>query len=291
MAVLKKSVQEKDRDWLLTKNESQVYIVATPIGNKADFSMRAVETLINADIIACEDSRTSANLMESYGITTKLVSYHKFNEKQRTEEFLKMIEEGKKIALISDAGTPCVSDPGRVLVEELYKHGVKITSIPGASAVTTFISMIPRTTEEFAFTGFLPRVKNQQAKVFEKFLNTDLVFYESPLRLIETLENIADVRGKDAKIAVGRELTKMFEEVKTGTVTEIIDYYKNNILKGEIVCMLYAQSDFSEDESLIAEQIKKLRDLNYTDKDISQILSTLYDYNKNKVYKLALNLK
>lgn len=270
---------------------AQVYIVATPIGNKADFSFRAIEVLKQADIIACEDSRTSANLMETYGIDTKLVSYHKFNEKQRTQEFLRLIDEGKTIALISDAGTPCVSDPGRVLVKDFYERGVKITSIPGASAVTTFVSMIPREGEEFAFAGFLPRVKSQQQKVFEKFLNTDVVFYESPQRLIETLENIKTFRGENALVAVGRELTKMFEETQTGTVCELIEYYKNNVLKGEIVCMLYADNSNDEDDSAILENIKKLKALKYSDKDISQILSALYDVNKNKVYKLSITQK
>lgn len=275
----------------MSKNsDAQLFIVATPIGNKSDFSMHAVETLMNVDLIACEDSRTSANLMESYGIDTKLVSYHKFNEKQRTEEFLRLFKEGKKIALISDAGTPCISDPGRVLVDELFKHGIKITSIPGASAVITFLSMIPRKTEEFAFVGFLPRVKNQQAKVFEKFINTDMVFYESPNRLIETLENIKNSRGENAKVAVGRELTKMFEEVKVGNVSEVIDYFKNNVLKGEIVCTLYAVEEAVENEAEIVEKIKKLKALNYSDKDISVILSSLFDFNKNKIYKLSLSL-
>lgn len=275
----------------MSKNsDAQLFIVATPIGNKSDFSMHAVETLMNVDLIACEDSRTSANLMESYGIDTKLVSYHKFNEKQRTEEFLRLFKEGKKIALISDAGTPCISDPGRVLVEELFKHGIKITSIPGASAVITFLSMIPRKTEEFAFVGFLPRVKNQQAKVFEKFINTDMVFYESPNRLIETLENIKKSRGDYAKVAVGRELTKMFEEVKVGNVSEVIDYFKNNVLKGEIVCTLYAVEEAVENEAELVEKIKKLKALNYSDKDISVILSSLFDFNKNKIYKLSLSL-
>lgn len=275
----------------MSKNsDAQLFIVATPIGNKSDFSMHAVETLMNVDLIACEDSRTSANLMESYGIDTKLVSYHKFNEKQRTEEFLRLFKEGKKIALISDAGTPCISDPGRVLVEELFKHGIKITSIPGASAVITFLSMIPRKTEEFAFVGFLPRVKNQQAKVFEKFINTDMVFYESPNRLIETLENIKNSRGENAKVAVGRELTKMFEEVKVGNVSEVIDYFKNNVLKGEIVCTLYAVEEAVENEAELVEKIKKLKALNYSDKDISVILSSLFDFNKNKIYKLSLSL-
>lgn len=269
----------------------QVYVVATPIGNKADFSQRAIDVLKSVDIIACEDSRTSLKLLDEYCINNKLISYHKFNEKQRTAEFLKLINDGKILALISDAGTPCISDPGRVLVNELYKHNVKITSIPGACAVTTFVSMVPRETEEFTFIGFLPRVKNQQLKTFAKYVNTDLIFYESPLRLLETLQNIKTSRGVNAKVAIGRELTKMFEEVKVGQIDEIIEYYQNNILKGELVCLLYASYSVNDDSSSLIENIKKLKSLNYSDKDISLILSNLFDLNKNQVYKIALDIK
>jgi len=283
--------QEKDKDWLLTNTDVQFYIVATPIGNKSDLTQRAIEILKSVDIIACEDSRTSAKLLENYDIQTKLVSYHKFNEKQRTPEFIKLLECGKKIALISDAGTPCISDPGRILVKELHEHNIKITSIPGASALTAFASMVPRNSEEFAFIGFLPRERNQQRNFINKYINTDLIFYESPLRLLETLENIKEFRGNNAQIAIGRELTKMFEEVKVDNIEKIINYYQNNILKGEIVCMLYAQTDFEEKDSIIIDNIKKLKDLKYSDKDIAQIISTLFDLNKNKVYKLALNIQ
>ncbi len=272
-------------------SEPQVFIVATPIGNKSDLSPRAIETLKSADVIACEDCRTSSKLLDSYNITNKLVSYHKFNEKQRTAEFLKMIEDNKKIALISDAGTPCISDPGRVLVNELFNNGVKITSIPGASAIITFLSMIPKNTEEFAFVGFLPRTKPAQQKVFEKFKDIDTVFYESPNRLIETLENIKDTLGSETKIAVGRELTKVFEEVKYGSVEEIIEFYQTNILKGEIVFVVYAKEQKAgEDNTEIEAKIKKLKELDFSDGDISRIISSLYDINKNKVYKLALKL-
>ena len=269
----------------------QVYIVATPIGNKSDFSQRAIDVLKKVDVIACEDSRTSAKLLAEYCIENKLVSYHKFNEKQRTKEFLNLINAGKSIALISDAGTPCVSDPGRVLVNELYEHNIKITAIPGASAITTFVSIVPRETEEFAFVGFLPRVKNQQFKLLGKYKNTDVVFYESPLRLIETLQNIKEIRGENAKVAIGRELTKVFEEVKVGTIDEVVAYYEENILKGEIVCLLYDNSIIDENEIDLIDNIKKLKLLDYSDKDIAQIISTLFDLNKNKIYKMVLDLK
>lgn len=286
--------QEKDRGWHLISNkktdEPQLYVVATPIGNKSDISSRAIDVLRSVDVIACEDCRTSATLLEIFGVTTKLVSYHKFNEKQRTQEFLDLIENGKKIALISDAGTPCISDPGRVLVKELSERGIKVTSIPGASAVITFLSMIPREREEFAFVAFLPRIKGQQAELFLKYKNIDTVFYESANRLIDTLSKLLAVRGLNTKVAVGRELTKKFEETIVGSVSEVIDYFKNNVLKGEIVCVVYAD-EVVEDESEIVEYIHKLKALKYSDKDISRILSVLFDINKNKVYKLSLEME
>ena len=135
------------------EKDVQLYVVATPIGNRADMSFRAVEILKSVDLIACEDCRTSSPLLESYGISTKLVSYHKFNEKQRTSEFLNVIKEGKKIALISDAGTPCISDPGRILVQELLDCGVKVSAVPGACAVSTSSS------GKIVKIGKLPKVR------------------------------------------------------------------------------------------------------------------------------------
>lgn len=269
--------------------EPSLFIVATPIGNKSDISERAVETLKNVDLIACEDSRVSKKLLDSYNIDTKLLSYHKFNEKQRTREILNLLKEGKKIALISDAGTPCVSDPGRILVKELFEEGIEITSIPGASAITAFVSQIPRESEEFVFMGFLPRIKSQQEQVFKKYQYTDIIFYESANRLLETLQNIKNFRGAEAKAAIGRELTKMYEETLSESVENIIEHYKNNTLKGEVAVMLYAKPHEDENEAEMLDKIKKLKALNLSDKDISSVLSTLYGYNKNKVYKISLS--
>lgn len=269
----------------------QLYVVATPIGNLSDMTYRAVDVLKNVDLIACEDSRTSVPLMEKYSISTKLVSYHKFNEKQRTSEFLKLFEQGKKIALISDAGTPCISDPGRILVQELIERGIKVSSVPGPCAVSSFLSIIPRDKEEFSFVGFLPRVKQQQQKLFERYKKTDIVFYESANRLMETLKNIYQLRGETAKIVVGRELTKKFEEICYGSVYEVIDYFEKNTLKGEIVCLLYAENLSEDNDVDIIDQIKKLKAQGYSDKDVSVILSALYDVNKNRIYKLSLSTK
>ena len=267
----------------------QFYIVATPIGNMSDISLRAIDVLKKADYIACEDTRVTRVLCEKYGFSAKLFDCHKFNERERSEKIISYINAGKCVALVSDAGTPAISDPGSVLIKELLENNIKITSIPGACAVTTFLSQIPRSTEEYAFIGFIPRIKKQQIEILNKYKYSNCVFYESPNRLIETLENISEEYGSKTKIAVGRELTKVFEEIKIGTIEEIIEYYKNNTLKGEIVAMVFAKeiSDVSEDT--LKDKINLLKEEGYSTKDISLIISKLYGENKNKIKKLVLD--
>lgn len=268
---------------------SQFYIVATPIGNLSDITLRSVEVLKQVDYIACEDTRVTRILCEKYGFGAKLFDCHKFNEKERSEKILSLIEEGKSVALVSDAGTPGISDPGCVLIQELLNNGVKITSLPGACAVTTFLSMLPRKTEEYAFIGFIPRQKKQQIEILNKYKYTNCVFYESPNRLKETLENIQEIYGDNKKIAVGRELTKVFEEVKIGEVKEILDYYNNNPLKGEIVAMVFASENSEVSDEELIEKIRILKDEGFSPKDISKIISKLYNVNKNHVYKMVLD--
>lgn len=265
----------------------QFYIVPTPIGNLKDITLRAIEVLKSVDVIACEDSRNTQKLLNHYDIKTKLISYHKFNERERVNLFLNLIKEGKTVALVSDAGTPLICDPGAILIDELRNNDVKITSLPGASAVTTFLSQVPKGGEEFTFVGFLPKSEGQIFALLQRFAHTNLVFYESPNRLLKTLEWVNKFNS-NAKIAVGRELTKVFEEIIVDNVDNVIKYYKNNVLKGEIVVMVYKQegTDFSQTELL--EKINLLKQKNFSTKDISTILASLYDLNKNDVYKLIV---
>lgn len=262
----------------------QFFIVATPIGNLSDITFRAVEVLKTVDYIACEDTRVTRILADKYGFGAKLFDCHKFNEKERSEKIISLIDDGKTVALVSDAGTPGISDPGSVLIKVLKEKNIEITSLPGACAVTTFLSQLPRDSEEYAFIGFIPRNKKQQEEILSKYRYTNCVFYESPNRLLETLENIEPER----KIAVGRELTKMFEEVKIGSVKDIIDYYKKNTLKGEIVVMLYAKEQDLASEEELKTKINILKEDGFSPKDISKIISKLYGENKNKIYKLAI---
>lgn len=267
--------------------EIQFYIVPTPIGNLKDTTLRAIDILKSVDIIACEDSRVTQKLLNHFEIKTKTISYHKFNEKERVKLFLNLLNEGKTIALVSDAGTPLICDPGGVLIEELRKNNIKITSLPGACAVTTFLSQIPKGGEEFAFVGFLPKSENQILEILQKFSHTNIVFYESPNRLLKTLDYVKKF-DSEAKVAIGRELTKVFEEIVVDNVQNVIDYFKNNVLKGEIVAMVYRKEDIEFSQSEILEKIESLKKLKYSTKDISTILATLYGVNKNDVYKLII---
>ena len=263
------------------------YICATPIGNLGDITIRALEVLKQADYIVCEDKRVTKILIDKYEINVPLLDCHKFNEKQRSEKIIELLNEEKNIVFVSDAGTPLISDPGSILLQEIYKNNISITSLPGACAVSVFLSMLPRNTEEFAFIGFIPRSKNSQIQILNKYKNTNCIFYESPLRLMNTLLNIKNELGNDIKVSIGRELTKVFEEVKTGKINDIIEYYQTHTLKGEIAVMIYSRcyNDINDEELKV--NIKLLKNEGYSTKDISKILSLLYKENKNKIYKIA----
>ena len=183
--------------------------MATPIGNLDDITLRALDVLKNVDIIAAEDTRTTQILLNKYSITTKLVSYHKFSESSRVELFLNYLKDGKSIALVSDAGTPLISDPGNILVEAVIKEGFRVIPISGVSAVTTLLSAVSRQDEDFKFIGFIERTKNKIKETIDKNNHENLIFYESPLRLKDTLEVIYETYP-DKKITIGRELTKKF---------------------------------------------------------------------------------
>ena len=261
------------------------YIVPTPIGNIKDITLRAVEVLKNVDIIACEDTRITQKLLNHYEISTKCVSYHKYNEKSRLEDMLKLINEGKKIALVSDAGTPMICDPGNVLITELRNRNIEITSLAGACAISTFLSQVPRDTEKYTFVGFFPKTSQTAKELILENASTNTVFYESPNRILDTLAFIKEVRG-EVKVALGRELTKMFEEIVIDDVSKVIEHFADGI-KGEIVCMIYA--DENNENLNITTQIEQLKSKGFKSKEIATILSTLFNLNKNEVYKLTMN--
>jgi len=266
--------------------EFDFYIVPTPIGNIQDVTFRAIEVLKSVDLIACEDTRVTQKLLNHYDIRTKCISYHKYNEQERVDYFLKELSEGKKIALVSDAGTPMICDPGAVIVAELVKSGYSITSLPGACAGTTFLSQIPRDSEEFAFIGFIPRSEKQIEDIAKKYARFNFVFYDSPERFLKTVKVVQKTRG-DVKIAIGRELSKLFEEIVVDNISNVLEHFSAGI-KGEIVCMIYANENL--DSGDMEFKIKELKEKGFKDKEISVILSTICGFNKNEVYKKSLNL-
>lgn len=257
-----------------------LYTVATPIGNLEDITLRGIEVLKAVDLICAEDTRTSEPLIKKYEIKTPLTSYHKFNEVEKTNGLIQKLIEGCNIALITDAGTPLISDPGNILVKEAIKNNIKVTPIGGISAVTTFLSSIPRVDEDFKFIGFLPKIKNQIENILKENRSENLVFYESPKRINETFNIILNL-DEGAIVSIGRELTKKFEEIKTDNIKNLISYYEKNLLKGEIVCMLHKKE--ITDDDIIKDKTLKLKEKGFSLKDTSTILEITDGAAKNKV--------
>jgi len=220
-----------------------LFIIATPIGNLNDISARAIEALKGADLVLCEDTRVAKVLLDHFEISKPLLSYHQHSDLEKTAEILKLLAEGKTLALVSDAGTPGISDPGNRLVEEAVKKfgdDVGIIPIPGACAVIAALSVSGFATDKFIFTGF-PPVKNKRKTYFEELLDNEFtsVFYESNFRIIKTLGEIDGINpDKSRRIAVCRELTKTFESIYRGTVSEVIEKINKDPLKGEFVAVL-----------------------------------------------------
>ncbi len=222
----------------MTPSSGILYLVATPIGNLGDFSFRAVEVLKSVDWIACEDTRHSKILLDHYGIKKPLVSYFDFSEKKRAPELIQKIEQGAKAALISDAGTPGIADPGFRLIQEAIRCNIKLETVPGVSAFLTALVLSGLPMNRFIFEGFAPVKPGARKKWLESLKNETrtIVFYESPHRLLKTLEAMREVFG-DVPIVVARELTKKFEELRRGLVSEIFGYFSNKKILGEFVVL------------------------------------------------------
>ena len=217
-----------------------LYIVPTPVGNLADMTYRAVEVLRSVDLILAEDTRTSSILLQHYGIEGRVLSHHKFNEHQTSAQIKKQIlEEGLSVALISDAGTPGISDPGFLLVRECAAEGIEVQTLPGATARIPAIVSSGLPCDRFCFEGFLPQKKGRSTRLEAlKEESRTMIFYESPYRLVKTLEQFAEVFGPDRACCVSREISKLHETHHRGTITELLNYFYENEPKGEIVITL-----------------------------------------------------
>ncbi len=216
-----------------------LYIVATPIGNLDDITFRAIQTLKSVDYIAAEDTRHSGILMKKYDIKTPLISFHSFSGRGKIEHIIELMKNGKNVALISDAGTPGISDPGYVLIKAAIHENIEVSPIPGVSAFLAALSVSGMATHEFFYLGFLPKKKGRKT-LLESLKNEKrtVVFYESPHRLIRTLEDLIEYFGSDKTVIIARELTKIHEEIFRGTVQEAFEYFSRKSIKGEFVIML-----------------------------------------------------
>ncbi|MET0637186.1 MAG: 16S rRNA (cytidine(1402)-2'-O)-methyltransferase [Chitinophagaceae bacterium] len=216
-----------------------LFLVPTPIGNLKDITLRAIEVLKEVDLILAEDTRTSGYLLNHYQISRPLSSYHQHNEHQIVPHLVSQLQEGKKIAVITDAGTPAISDPAFLLVREAIKAGVKVECLPGATAFVPALVNSGIPTNRFVFEGFLPVKKGRQTILKQLAEETrTMVFYESPMRLVKTLEEFSLVFGADRQCSVSRELTKLYEENKRGTLADLVTYFTAKTVKGEIVIVL-----------------------------------------------------
>lgn len=217
----------------------KLFIVPTPIGNLKDFTFRAVEVLNEVDCILAEDTRKSIILLNHYKIKARLIGYHAHNEHAITPKIIENIKLGKTYAIISDAGTPSISDPGFLLVRECIKNDIEITSLPGPSSITTALTLSGLPSDRFVFEGFLPKKKGRQTRLKE--LATEkrtIIFFESPYRLLKTLEDLKQHFGENKKAAVCREMSKLYEEIKRGNIISLIKYFNNCSIKGEIVIIV-----------------------------------------------------
>jgi 16S rRNA (cytidine1402-2'-O)-methyltransferase len=223
---------------------SKLYIIPTPIGNLEDITLRALRILKEVNCILAEDTRTAGHLLKHFSIENKLQSHHLHNEHKTVVEIAERIKNGETIALVSDAGTPAISDPGFMLVRECIKNGIEVDCLPGATAFVPALVNSGLPCESFVFNGFLPQKKGRQTKLKELAKETrTMIFYESPFRLVKALGEFAQHFGNDRQASVSREITKMFEETKRGTLGELSAYFSQKTVKGEIVIVIEGKKE------------------------------------------------
>jgi 16S rRNA (cytidine1402-2'-O)-methyltransferase len=267
-----------------------MYIVATPIGHLEDITLRAIRILKDADVIAAEDTRHTQTLLRHFSINTPLTSYHEHNERAKTGQLVARLERGESIALVSDAGTPAISDPGYRLVVEATRVGIRVVPIPGPSALIAALSAGGLPTDGFNFRGFLPARKRERRSKLQEFRDDrcSIVLYEAPHRLKESLADIREIFG-DRRMVLARELTKLHEEFLRGRISEVIAEVSQREIRGEVTLIVEGCSDVNppSEEALRAE-IAKLVGEGIRVKEIAEIIGEKYGHSKRQIYGLAL---
>lgn len=276
-----------------TTQAGTLYVVATPIGNLEDITIRAIQVLQNCDLVACEDTRHSQRLFQAHGIKTKTKALHQHNENQDSEKIIEQIIHGLNVALVSDAGTPLISDPGFPLLQLAHQKGIQVVPIPGPSALIALLSVAALNTNPFIFHGFLPPKSQQRLHVYQNWLPLDSthVFYESSHRIIDSLNQLIEVFGGDTEIAMGRELTKKFEQIFRGSAADLLTLITSNSKhkKGEFVLAIQGQKNSSE-TGLTNEQSSLAKTLNQhlPPKIAAKIVAEHFKINKKQVYQFIL---
>ena len=280
-------------------NLGKLYLVPTPIGNLKDITLRALEVLKFVDIVAAEDTRQTLKLLNHFEIKKSLMSYHKHNEQEKSEDIIELLKEGHNIAIVTDAGTPGISDPGAVIVKKCINENIDFEVLPGATAITTALVYSGLDTTKFLFRGFIPR-ENKERKILLneiKDVKESIILYESPYRVVSTLETLLEYLG-NRNIAICRELTKLHEEIKRGKIDELIDYFKNTAPKGEFVLVIEGKQQEHIDrenkekwENLsIKDHILNVMESGISKKEAIKYVAKERGLNKNEVYKYAIDI-
>ncbi len=275
----------------------RLYVVATPIGNLADFSDRAVDTLRTVDLIAAEDTRHVKTLLQHYAITTRVISLHQHNEEHIAPRLIEKMQQGLFIALVSDAGTPLVNDPGMPLVKLAHEHGINVSPIPGACALISALSAAGLPTTRFCFEGFLPRTSNARKAFFSEQLKETRtwIFYESSHRILACLEDMASLFSPETEVVIAREITKLHEVIAKGCLEKILKMVINdpNMQKGEFVVMVAGAKINQKDKALTEEQTQMLKILlsECSIKTAASIAAQITGIRKKDFYQTALALK
>ena len=269
-----------------------LYIVATPIGNLEDITLRALRVLKEVDVIAAENTRHTQILLNHHGIRTPLTSYHEHNERTKAQELVARLEQGQDIALVSDAGTPAISDPGFRLVVAAIHAGVRIIPIPGASALTAILSASGLATDRFIFEGFLPAKKKQRRERLQTLRDETrtLVFYEAPHRLRDALDDVHELLG-NRETVLAREVSKVHEEFLRGPLSELICMLERQEIRGEVTLIISGSAGESRvNEDLLIAEIRELKGQGLRHKEIAEVLGEKFGYAKKEIYRLALAL-
>ncbi len=270
-----------------------LYVVATPIGNLEDMTYRAVRILSEVALVAAEDTRHSRRLLDHYDIKTRLISCHEHNEMERSAELIVRLQAGDDLALISDAGTPAIADPGYRLVRSCREAGVEVVCVPGCNALIAGLSISGLPTDNFRFAGFLPSKRGARQKVIEALSTVDytLVFYETPHRLCAALDDLSEICGPEREIAVGRELTKKHEELFLGSLAEAVEHFSLKTVKGELVLMLAAGEKQLPQET-VEEALQRLHaEGGLSWKEIVKRVAKEYGLAGSDVYRRSLSLR